>query len=122
MSALTKTRHTEVQIKIGKEQYTFSDVPQSRLKDIVVSLKEYKQASTPWRDVFKDKFTKQGGESAYMLRGSREREGLTQTQLADKLGIPQSNISAIEHGKRPIGKNLAKRLSKIFKLDYRVFL
>ncbi|MFM8314892.1 MAG: helix-turn-helix transcriptional regulator, partial [Deltaproteobacteria bacterium] len=48
--------------------------------------------------------------------------GLTQAQLADKLNIPQSNISQIETGKRSVGKNLAKRLSRIFNLDYRVFL
>ncbi len=33
-----------------------------------------------------------------------------------------SNISQIETGKRSVGKNLAKRLAKIFNLDYRVFL
>ena len=57
-----------------------------------------------------------------MVKSAREGAGLTQAQLADKLKIPQSNISQIETGKRAVGKNLAKRLARIFKLDYRVFL
>jgi len=28
----------------------------------------------------------------------------------------------MEHGKRPIGKEMAKRLAKILKVNYRVFL
>ena len=121
MSALTKKRHTEVQIQIGKSRYVFDGVPESKLKPIVVSLKEYK-TSTPWRDLYQDKFAKQGGEVAYCFLAAREREGLTQAQLADKLGMLQSHISEIEHGKRVIGKKLAKKIGTIFKLDYRVFL
>ena len=61
-------------------------------------------------------------EPGVMLKGSHIKEGLSQTELASMLGIPPSNISEMEHGKRPIGKNMAKRLSKVLKVDFRVFL
>ncbi len=56
------------------------------------------------------------------LQGARFKEGLSQVELAEKLGTIQANISAMEHGKRPIGKVMAKRLSKVLHIDYRLFL
>jgi plasmid maintenance system antidote protein VapI len=38
------------------------------------------------------------------------------------LGISQAHISEMEHGRRPIGKEMARRLAKLLKVDYRVFL
>lgn len=61
-------------------------------------------------------------EWCVMLRGLRYREGLTQIGLAKKLGITQGNLSAMENGKRPIGRNMAMRLGKLFDTDYRIFL
>jgi len=46
------------------------------------------------------------------LAGTRDREGLTQIQLSKLTGIPQRHISEMENGKRPIGKEMAKRLGK----------
>jgi DNA-binding XRE family transcriptional regulator len=59
---------------------------------------------------------------AVMLRGLRNREGLTQAAIGNLLGIPQGNISQMERGKRPIGKQLAKKLAELFHTDYRLFL
>ncbi len=56
------------------------------------------------------------------LRGIRLREDLTQQALAELTGISRSNISAMEHGKRPIGKELAKKLADTLNCDYRRFL
>jgi DNA-binding XRE family transcriptional regulator len=61
-------------------------------------------------------------EWAVSLRGLRYREGLTQAELGEMLGIAQTNISKMEQGKRPIGKTIAKRIAKLFKSDYRIFL
>lgn len=57
-----------------------------------------------------------------MSKGRRVKEGLSQIALAEKLGIPASIASEMEHGKRTIGKAMAKRLAKILNLDYKVFL
>jgi len=59
---------------------------------------------------------------AISLAGLRYREDLTQKQLGEIIGVKQSNISLMERGLRPIGKNIAQRLSKVFKTDYRIFL
>lgn len=72
--------------------------------------------SVPWRAVFPH------FDAGVALRGARRREGLTQRQLAELLGISQAHISEMEHGKRPIGKEMARRLAKVFQVDYRVFL
>jgi transcriptional regulator with XRE-family HTH domain len=56
------------------------------------------------------------------IRGLRLREGLTQEQLAGRLGIKRNNLSEMENGKRPIGKNMAKRLAEVLHTNYKVFL
>jgi len=57
-----------------------------------------------------------------ILRGARYREGLTQAQLAAMIGAKPSHISEMEKGKRPIGKDMAKRLAKALHTSYQVFL
>jgi DNA-binding XRE family transcriptional regulator len=59
---------------------------------------------------------------AIALKGLRRREGLSQVDLGNILGIAQTNISQMELGKRPIGKTLAKKFADFFKTDYHLFL
>ena len=47
-----------------------------------------------------------------ILRGARHREGLTQARLAAMIGVKPSHISEMEKGKRPMGKEIAKRFGK----------
>ena len=57
------------------------------------------------------------------LRMYRENAGLTQAALGERMGgIPRQHISNMENGKRPIGKENAKRLAAALHIDYRVFL
>jgi DNA-binding XRE family transcriptional regulator len=72
--------------------------------------------SVPWEEVYPD------FNGSVALRGARKREGLTQKELAALVGISQTHISEMEHGKRPIGKDMARRLAKVLRADYRVFL
>jgi DNA-binding transcriptional regulator YiaG len=65
-----------------------------------------------------EKLTKAGS----LLKGLRTREGLSQVLFARKLGLTQANLSKMENGRRPIGKNIAKRIEKNFKVNYRYFL
>ncbi len=62
------------------------------------------------------------GEPATLLKGLRYREALSQLEFAKKLNISQTNLSAMENGRRTIGKELAKRIADVFGLDYRIFL
>ena len=56
------------------------------------------------------------------IRGLRSREGLSQAKLAELIGVKQHHISEMEHGKRPIGRETAKRLAKALRTGYKVFL
>lgn len=62
---------------------------------------------------------KGGASPGNSLRAYRIRKDLSQSELARESGIPQSNISAMEAGRRPIGLASAKRLAEILDCDYR---
>lgn len=72
-------------------------------------------------DYFKEYFGDRP-EGSISLAGLRYREDYTQKELGDLIGVKQSNISQMERGLRPIGKTIAKRLARVFKVDYRDFL
>jgi len=76
--------------------------------------------SVPWRGAYPECSEAQLIGKA--LAGARCREGLTQTELSELAGIPQRHISEMENGKRPIGKEMAKRLGKALNISYKVFL
>ncbi len=56
------------------------------------------------------------------MRGLRFREELTQKQLSQMIGVKPNHISEMENGKRCIGKDMAKRLAKALRTEYKVFL
>jgi DNA-binding XRE family transcriptional regulator len=72
-------------------------------------------------EAFKD-LTKQYGKTCALLKGIRIREGLNQTQFAKLIGTTQANLSSMENGVRPIGKNKAKLIAEKFDIDYRSLL
>ena len=74
--------------------------------------------SIPWRESnhFKDIHT-----GSY-LSGARFREGITQSELARRTEIPRRHISEMENGKRPIGKQNARKLAEILNIDPRLLL
>lgn len=75
----------------------------------------------PWREVYKEEI-EAFSEGGLMLRGSRSKESITQKELAEQIGVSQHHISEMENGRRPIGKEMAKRFAAFFKTDYRIFL
>jgi hypothetical protein len=76
--------------------------------------------SVPWREAYPECSEAQLIGKA--LAGARYRQELTQMQLSEMTGIPQRHISEMENGKRPIGKEMAKRLGKALNISYKVFL
>jgi DNA-binding XRE family transcriptional regulator len=56
------------------------------------------------------------------LHGLRVREGLTQKDMANKLGVRQHHVSEMEKGKRVIGLEMAKRISSMFDVSYKAFI
>lgn len=75
----------------------------------------------PWREVLQELRPNEPIEAG-VLRGARSKAMMTQTRLSELTGIPQRHISEMEQGKRPIGKENAKKLAKALETDYRVFL
>jgi len=97
-------------------RYQLPDDKISKIQEAVSVILGAEDESLPLEEVFPD--LHQGSA----IRGLRLREGLTQEQLAHLLGVKRTNLSEMENGKRPIGKNMAKRLAQVLKTDYKVFL
>ena len=74
----------------------------------------------PWRDLFPE--YKDEELPGVCLSGSRLKEGMTQKELSELTGIPQSYICEMENGKRQIGKKRAKILAKALNVGYKVIL
>lgn len=117
MSALTKKHLTDDVAKISWHGglYVVPIEVMERYK--VTSNDQYASID----DLFGDLIQK-SGEPGVLLKGLRYREGLSQIEFAKKLNVSQTNLSAMENGRRPIGKELAKRIADLFGLDYRIFL
>ena len=112
----TKKRPTEIELRFKG--------PESKRNDAIKVLRDMgfvdlSNSGASWKDAFP---TLQENETGLYLAGARHREGLTQRQLAEKSGLPQRHISEMENGKRPIGKENAKKLAEALNADYRVFL
>lgn len=115
----TKKRPTDEMVTLRLRVHR-SDA--DRIKRFVASIEAEKQSeSRPWREVIKELRPEESIPSA-ILRGSRVKEELTQLQLSEMAGIPRRHISEMEHGKRTIGRETAKKLAKALNCDYRVFL
>ena len=59
---------------------------------------------------------------AKALRGLRGKEDITQTELAERLGISQNMVSDMESGKRNISLKMAKRIAETFGVPYKLFV
>lgn len=120
---LGKTHRTErVEIRLGQKRPRIYLVPKEQAIGLAQVLSPFEMEDwIPAEEVFpilKDKAKR----PATVLQGIREREQLSQESLARKAKIPQSHISAMERGTRPIGKKIAQKLGKALNVDYRVFL
>ncbi len=73
--------------------------------------------NTKWYKDIKNKIT-----PADSLKIYRQNKGLSQSQLAKKLGVLPSNISEMERGKRGISKEMAKNLSNLFETSIDKFI
>lgn len=111
---------SEVRIKKPMGKVLSFRVPNSVASD-VISLIQGQGENVPWRKAF-SKDIEKFGEPALALKGARAKEGITQKKLADLLGISQVYISQLENGQREINKSMAKKLEKIFNINYKVFL
>jgi len=91
----------------------------AKVKEFARAIEEGKERTYTVSEVFPEYLSK--GKSI-ALRAYRTREDLTQRELAEKAKIPQRHISEMENGKRPIGKEIAKRIAEVLGIDYRALL
>ena len=118
MQGLTKSHPTKsIEIRfIGPPEKKEQAVERLKPLGFVDASEEY----VSWRELFSEYSDEEMPGSC--LRGARYKEAITQQKLADMIGIPQRHISMMENGKRPIGKEMAKRLGKALSISYKVFL
>lgn len=56
------------------------------------------------------------------LKKARKKSGLTQTEIARKLGKPQSFISKVENGERRLDIIELKHIARLYKMDIKELL
>ncbi|MEZ4754436.1 MAG: helix-turn-helix transcriptional regulator [Bdellovibrionota bacterium] len=115
----TKMPHTkESNVVLGSKRYRVS---QKVLKELQKNLAPQliPNDNLSFSEMFHESKDSSGSEN---LRGLRYRENLTQVEFAKTIGITQANLSAMENGKRAIGREIASRLESIFSVNYRLFL
>lgn len=114
---LTRKPHTdgtvELSVKVPRDQ---ADAIQAALDRLLIQLGE------PGEEIYSVEMVLPDMTPGKVLRGARGLAELTQAQLADKLGVHKTNISEMERDKRPIGKEMARRLGTVLRMDYKVFL
>jgi DNA-binding XRE family transcriptional regulator len=91
----------------------------AKIKAYAKSIEEDSESNYTVAEVFPE-FA--GKEKVVALRAYRNREDLTQRQLAELTGIPQRHLSEMENGKRPIGKENTRKIGQALDVDYRYFL
>ncbi len=64
---------------------------------------------------------KEGPRLGAKVRQLRRREGLTQHQLAERLGVSPAYLNLIENNRRPLPAHLLIQLAQSFKLDLATF-
>jgi DNA-binding XRE family transcriptional regulator len=125
MSVAAKMRLIKIEITEGKKQklYLVSKAQAHAVETILKSLDERGNDNdfVAAEDLFPEINDPVKGP-ALSFHGIRLRHGLTQKQMAEKIGVSQSDVSKIEKGERPIGKKLAMRIGKALGIDYRRFL
>jgi len=110
MLAIVKTPHIEISAKV---------IPESLLLYLKaafgkVVVEEDEDSSVSFRDSKWFKSVESKSTPAESILLCREIYGFTQAKLAESVGVPVQNISALENGKRPVSKQMAKKLGKAF--------
>lgn len=91
-------------------------VPESKADHVMRLLEDLLAPAVPAEEVFPD------STPGRRLRGARGIREMTQKQLAAAVGCTVSNISDMEHNRRAISKDMARKLAAALDFDYRVFL
>ena len=122
MLAVVKMPHTDLEIRgeipaavlkvlrreFGSKLTIMPDSTDEKLESVFESA-EYEE--------FKDRIT-----SGDYIRTYRQNLGFTQASLGEKLGVSRAFICDIEHNRRLISKQIAKKLSRLFDVSISRFI
>ena len=123
MLAVVKKPHTkqtlfEVKGEIPSSVLTYLEKTFGQDVEVVKEEEYLNIFDTEWYQEMQQQIT--AGE---VLRVYRENLGLTQAELAQKIGkLTRQKISDMEHDRRSISKEIARKLSQIFKVPVERFL
>lgn len=125
---LTEGKNKTIELKISRKKADLvhaileSDDKRAQLiAKTIANMQQNKEETVPWREGFTDLINKFGEQGA-ALKGLRLKEGFSQVALAAQLDMDQGDISKMERGLLPIGKERAKRFAQLFKVKYQLFL
>ena len=117
MPALTKKHPTDDMVTVRLRVHRHN-VP--KIREYAEAVESGEERTYSVAEVFPEYA---GKEHVVALRAYRNRQSLTQQQLAKLTGISQHHLSEMENGKRSIGKDSARKLASALGVsDYRVFL
>ena len=119
----------QVEILIRESDEKFFRVSREQARGLVLLLDEFRvkkeelesKEVVSAHEVFRE-LDEKFGRAGAAIQGARLKEGFSQVELARQLRISQSDLSKMEHGKRSIGKQMARKLAKALRVDYRAFL
>ena len=113
MLALVKKPHIELSIHGEQVDELLAWI--KKKYDVVVFSTDDAEESVPveetefWKEMEKNRI-------GNLLAGARLKAGLTQAQVAEKVGVRQNMISDYERGRRRFSPAMARRLSKVLKV------
>jgi DNA-binding XRE family transcriptional regulator len=119
MQVHVKTPHIKINIDGAVSKKLLKLLKEDYGKNVIIEEDEFILA----RDMAWYKETSKQMSPNVHMRLYRETRGLTQVQLGKKLGgISRQRISDMEKGRRPINKEIAKKLAGLFNTSVEKFL
>jgi ribosome-binding protein aMBF1 (putative translation factor) len=112
MLALVKKPRIELSIQ-GEQVDEFIDWIRKKFEVSILSSGSNDSIPIEETDFWKEMQSNRVGN---LLAGARYKAGLTQKELADKLGVRQNMISDYERGRRRLALQMAKRIAKILNI------
>jgi ribosome-binding protein aMBF1 (putative translation factor) len=118
MSAAVKTRHINIRLKAR----TPVQVIHSIKKQFSNYILEDEEENVDWFKTDLHKEIAANMNPGDYLRNFREAHGITQKDLAEKIGVRVNYLSDLETGQRAISRKNAKRFAEIFNVTAGVFV
>jgi len=112
MLALVKKPRIEISLQ-GEDVNELIDWISKKYEVSILSAEDFESIDIEETDFWKEM---QSNRIGNLLSAARLKANLSQSQLADKLGVRQNMISDYERGKRRLSPAMAKRIAEILNI------